>query len=262
VALNKQLKMGLGIGCGFLVVVFLLIVGGGLPAQERIETFITVRNSLVEYHAGLESALEEYIAQKESNSGEGIMDVINSVRAGSRLGPAFALFWLARNETLLEHGMGAGEYAYIYCLAYYGHLNHDPGEGVTGLDGISISDAIVNVSVATIDNGHELNATEKARKRTSKMMVDFMEKIDGTNNENMPSDLIVWLGELETEVAYLQKDPFRIPFQDNGNETLAKVFDKYSMELEDSYVSRANPLELFFQQEEKEEQKEESSDES
>jgi len=287
VGMNKQLKIGFGIGCGFLVVVFLLIAGGGtywatntgrdfkvvikaekelnkeygvleeyapggegLPEAGRVETFLQVRQSLSEYHSGMEISLEEYIAQKEKNAGGGLLEGINMVRAGAQLGPAYARFWLARNEKLLEYGMGAGEYSYIYCLAYYGYLGHDPADGVTGMGGVSPSEASMKVKVVISDPAQELSAADKARRRTSKMVVSFLEKIEFSTGENQSPESGVWQGEVEAEKTRLQQDRFLIPFHTSVSNSLAGVFENFRTDLENVYVPRVNPLELFFQQEE------------
>jgi hypothetical protein len=289
--MNRQLKLGLGIGCGSLVVAFLIIAGSitfwatntgrdfktvikaekelnkeygvlgayvppdhGLPSQERIATFLKVRQSMVEYHAGMGMALEEYITLKEANSGGGFVNTIKAVRAGSQLGPAYALFWLARNEKLMENGMGAGEYAYIYCLAYYGFLGIDPGDGVTGLDELTSSDSMVKIEINVSDAGKELSPTEKARQRTSSMMGAFLEKIEFPPGEKLTPELVVWQQDLAAEISRLENDTFLIPFQVNGQDTLAGIFAQHRVELEKVYTSRVNPLELFFQQEVEEEE--------
>ncbi len=291
--INRQVKLGFGIGCGLLVVASLVLVGGGtywatntgrdfkvvikaekklnkefgvlgsyvpadvgLPAGERVETFIQIRQSLSEYHAGMEIALDEFIGQQEENSGDGFREMINTVRAGSRLAPSYALFWLARNEKLLEYGMGAGEYAYIYSLAYYGYLNHDPGDGVNGLGGLTNSSYMVNVKGNLSDSGQELTATEKARSRTSAMMLGFLKQIEFPTGENLTPDITVWMEEVRREIINLQTDPYRILFQDFSDQTLARIFVEFRVDLENVYVPKVNPLELFFQQEEEDKEEE------
>ncbi len=288
--MNKQLKLGLSIGCGFLVVVVLLVVGGGtywatntgkefkaaiqvekklnkeygvlgvyqpagwgVPPENRVATFVQIRQSMAEYQLGMQMALEQYINQKNEHSGSGFMETINAVRAGSRLGPAYAQFWQARNEKLLEYGMGAGEYAYIYGLAYYGFLGHDPGEGVDGLGGLSTSEPMVGVRVVVADSDQELSQAEKARRRAASMILDFFEKVEFQTDGNPDPGLVVWQAEMQTEIVNFNANPFHILFQTQKSETLENIFGKFRKDLEDAYASRVDPLELFFQQEVEEE---------
>jgi hypothetical protein len=148
-------KWGLGIGCGLAVLVFVGVVGvttwystrinaeyknvrdteerlisategedgyrpppGGIPDQQRIETFLAVRQDLAPWLETLAESNEQFVADQEKQQAGGLLDSVKLFLTGSDLMPVYAGFWTARNEALLKHGMGPGEFVYIYKLAY------------------------------------------------------------------------------------------------------------------------------------------------
>ncbi len=160
--MDRKLKWGLGIGCGLvaLVVVGILGVGtwyagrinqeykevrdsenvllaatekeagfrppdGGIPSPVRIEIFLQVREDLVSWRRTMASASGQFATDRERQRAGGVMDLLRVVNTGSDLMPIYAGFWVARNEALLDHGMGPGEYSYIYRLVYLTWLQPD-----------------------------------------------------------------------------------------------------------------------------------------
>jgi len=148
-------KLGLGIGCGvmLLFVVGILGVGtwyagrinqeykevtdsekallaategdsgfrpppGGIPGPERIEVFLAVREDLDSWRRTMATASGQFADDQDRQRTGGLMDLVKLLNTGSDLMPTYAGFWTARNETLLAHEMGPGEYAYIYRLVY------------------------------------------------------------------------------------------------------------------------------------------------
>ncbi len=148
-------KLGLGIGCGFVLLIVVGIFGvanwysgrinqeykevrdsekallaategnegfspppGGIPAAGRVEVFLAVREDLDSWRGTMATAIEKMTADRERQRVGGPKDLMRVVNTGSDLMPIFAGFWTARNETLLAHEMGPGEYEYIYRLVY------------------------------------------------------------------------------------------------------------------------------------------------
>ncbi len=153
-------KLGLGIGCGFALLVAVGVFGvanwysgrinqeykqvrdsekallaaterdqgfrppsGGIPAVERIEVFLAVREDLGPWLETMGIAITKMAADRERQRDGGVKDLARLVNTGSDLMPIFAGFWTARNEVLLTHEVGPGEYAYIYRLVYHTWLN-------------------------------------------------------------------------------------------------------------------------------------------
>ena len=76
-------------------------------------------------------ALAESIEALAPSEGEGrTSGGIRAARAGISMAPRILEFARARNEALLEIGMGQGEYAWIYWLSYHAWLGHPAGESL------------------------------------------------------------------------------------------------------------------------------------
>jgi hypothetical protein len=160
--MGRKWKLGLGIGCGLAMLVVVGVLGvanwysgrinqeykevrdsemallaategdegfrpphGGIPASDRIEVFLAVRKDLVPWRRTMASASGQFATDRERQRAGGIKDLLRVVNTGSDLMPVYAGFWVARNEALLKHGMGPGEYSYIYRLVYRTGLEPD-----------------------------------------------------------------------------------------------------------------------------------------
>jgi len=155
VAMGRKKKLGLGIGCGFALLIVVGIFGvanwysgrinqeykevtdsekallaategdggysppsGGIPAVERIEVFLAVREDLDSWRRTMATASSQFAEDRDRQRTGGLKDLVKLLDTGSDLMPIYAGFWTARNQTLLAHEMGPGEYAYIYRLVY------------------------------------------------------------------------------------------------------------------------------------------------
>ena len=96
----------------------------GVPAPDRLETFLDVRAAMAPARDELAGVLTEL----DTDAG-GPAGVLGKIRAVLALLPRLFDFVDERNAALAEQGMGVGEYLYIYSLAYYSWLGHDPGDG-------------------------------------------------------------------------------------------------------------------------------------
>jgi len=92
---------------------------GGIPAADRIEVFLGVRKDLDSWRGTMATAIRQMAADRDRQATGGPRDFMRLINTGSDLMPIFAGFWTARNEALLAHEMGPGEYAYIYRLVYH-----------------------------------------------------------------------------------------------------------------------------------------------
>lgn len=153
-------KLGLGIGCGVLLLVVVGILGvatwyatrinaeykevadsetallaatqsgkeyrppeGGIPPVERIEVFLEVREELNSWRRTMASGSAQFVADRQSQQTGGVKDMVKLITTGSDLMPLYAGFWIARNESLMAHGMGPDEYSYIFKLVYHTWLD-------------------------------------------------------------------------------------------------------------------------------------------
>ena len=102
----------------------------GAIAADRLRIFLTIRETLMEHCAGFDDTfaqfermdeLEEDEASKSQMFGEVFSTVTKALGLPARMGK----YATARNDALLEHGMGLGEYTYIFVLTYYSWLGKD-----------------------------------------------------------------------------------------------------------------------------------------
>ena len=61
--------------------------------------------------------------------GERLKSVFQVMGSGVGMAQDIGHLFEARNQALLDKGMGIGEYTYIYILAYYSWLGHSPDDG-------------------------------------------------------------------------------------------------------------------------------------
>jgi len=155
-AMGKKGKLGLAIGCGAMLLIVVGILGmgtwyagrineeykevtnsekalltategdhrympppGGVPSPDRIEIFLAAREDLDSWRGTMATASRQFAADQDRQRSGGLKDVLKLFNTGSDLMPTYAGFWTARNESLLAHEMGPGEYAYIYRLVYH-----------------------------------------------------------------------------------------------------------------------------------------------
>ena len=147
-------------------------------------------------------------------------------------------FFRARNQALLDAGMGRGEYAWIYWLTYFAWLGHPAGD--SELDDIladrTSESGRVNVH---IDGGMEPERlTWRVRRDITAMLRNLEEELaadpDGTE----------LLEIVRAELAVLAEDPARVPWEDGLPQEFAAGLDPYRDRLEASYSRAANPFEL------------------
>ena len=156
---GKKWLVGCGIGCGLMVLLFAAIgtvgffgvkkfadraeriedtfdrmdaeygrpaefvpeLDGHVPA-DRMEIFLAVRDDMGEVQ-------QEVSGLFHTLDGSGDSGVIAKIKAGVKFLPSLFVFIEERNTIMMNHGMGVGEYQYIYSLAYYGLLGKDPADG-------------------------------------------------------------------------------------------------------------------------------------
>jgi len=94
------------------------VPAGGLPAGGRLEVFLAVREDLESWRRTMAAASGQFAADQERQREGGVKDLAKLIYTGTDLMPVYAGFWTARNEALLAHRMGPGEYAYLYGLVY------------------------------------------------------------------------------------------------------------------------------------------------
>jgi len=118
---------------------------GRIP-PERLEAFLRVRGRLMELCGDFEEKFGQFDRmdrlgdQEELDRGELTREVFKTMGSAFGIAPLIGRFYEARDGALLEEGMGLGEYAYLYVVAFGpelfefqdmegAHIDADPLEG-------------------------------------------------------------------------------------------------------------------------------------
>jgi len=275
-----MLKKGLGIGCALLVIATFLVIGsgayvlkringdyrevrgsqerlfaelgdptaftpenGGLPTAERIDVFLDVRRELGEWRESTAVMLADFLLLKQKKEEKGgLLAVYRLARGGGDLASHLARYWNARNKMLLDHGMGLGEYAYLYSLAYYAYLGYDPGDGVRKL-GLEFEEEAGSLTLRN-DSPTDADRRDRAWARIHHLVTPMLQRAAETAGDTAPG----WQQALDEELALLLESPLRYPWRDGAPRPLSDAFRDRRRELEQMYDVAVNPMELLFEQ--------------
>jgi hypothetical protein len=203
---------------------------------DRMEAFVEVRDALAPQRA----ALAEAIGALAATDGEGgMVGGLRAARAGVRMAPSTLQFVSARNQALLDVGMGLGEYTWYYWLTYFAWLGH------------SANDSLLHELMEERDDSHggvemHFGAGMEPERITWRLRRDIRAMLRTLETEIASDPERSSLLELvSSELALLESDQTRVPWQDGLPEALASGLEPYRSRLEESYSPAANPFELL-----------------
>ncbi len=211
--------------------------GPELPFS-RLATFVAVRESLLVAGEGLARQLRILDGSEPAGAME-------KVRAGLGFVPAVIGYLAGRDAILLEQGLHPGAYLYLYSTAYLAWLGHDPGAGPDlDLQAHGDGEPGVHVELGNGD-GHGDRASHelRVRRRLNDVLTPILEnqldelRARGRGNED-------WATTLTEEIARLQADPHRYPWQDGLPDALAGSLAPHRAALVATWAPELNPLDL------------------
>lgn len=193
----------------------------GSVAPERMEVFLAVRDDLLEHCEAFEETFAQFEHMDELADDEdttkmemfrGVMGTMGNVMGfAGRMGG----FARARNEALLEHGMGLGEYTYIYVLGYLSWLDM-AGEGQPD--------------------------DEIASRRVRGALRDMLRhQLDALRND-APDD--PFIETLTDEILTLESDHDRLPWADGLPPAVEASFAPYRDDVRRTWCLGTSPFEL------------------
>lgn len=193
---------------------------GSVP-QQRIEAFLDVRRAVHplcdDFTAAEEqiASMQRFDEQQEVSRSEVLREALATTRHALGLGPLTGELFAARNAALVDAGMGLGEYAWIYTLAYHDRLREvsDPD---MKLFGGSQTDRRVLADVRTMLE-RQLETSEDPAMRAA----------------------------LESEIEAMRSDPERVPWPDGLPDPIADSFARYRETLDALYCEASAPVELL-----------------
>jgi hypothetical protein len=208
--------------------------GPGVPA-DRMEIFLAVREGLTERRDELASAVTGLASAAEAR---GAASGLRAARAGVSLAPLALGFANARNQALLDAEMGMGEYTWIYWFSYHAWVGHPAGD--SELHDVMNRPTSGEGSVQFhIDGGMEPEQITWRLRRDITAMLRNLESELATDPD--AADLFQ---AVTAELAELEADPGRVPWQTGLPENFAVGMEPYRDRLEATYSRATNPFEL------------------
>ncbi len=196
----------------------------GAPSTDRIEVFLKVRRTLRELCAVLSvverqvQKMESFDDQDEVDRLEVLKQAFSTTRSMMGVGPVIGRLYEIRNQSLLDAGMGLGEFTYIFTVAYRDQLLHPP-------------------------EADQLFGPTPTNRRVRKALLSMLEsQLTVLRSEGGGEAEIA---ALEAEISAMQADRNRIPWQDELPPAITEAFAPYRAELDELYCPAMAPLELM-----------------
>jgi hypothetical protein len=196
----------------------------GAPSPARIEAFLSVRQALAPTCEDFWNAersvakLEAFDGQEDVSKLTVMKQAMSTSRTMMGMGSLIGHFYEVRNQALVDADMGLGEYTYIYVLAY--------------------RDEIVNPTEKL-----ELFGPAATNLRVREALQSMLSnQLDVLRQEIGASDTIA---AVEDELAALENDPQRIPWQDGPPPEITAALQPYRGELDRFFCGSTPPLELM-----------------
>jgi hypothetical protein len=188
--------------------------------------------------------------------------VVGMVGDGAGMISSMFKYYQKRNEALLAEGMGLGEYSHIYVLGFYSYLGAQPDDGPNfqfmGNSRIKINGRSRGVWRGRSrgrdgEEGVESRSREESERKQRRrqivaairswcipMLTRQLESIPETG----PAEMISWRETLAREIAALEEDHKRLPWQNGLPANIAESLEPYKSELKQQYSFLLNAVEM------------------
>lgn len=215
----------------------------GTIQPERIRAFLAIRANMAMARRKLEESLggiSEDVHRAKAGE-KSFWSVMGFIGRGFGVVPEIGGFYAARAKSMLDAHMGSGEYTYTYVLAYYIFLRKPPEDGPEfRLEGREQGSVVVRDTRGVRGDRREM-IVDSIRDVFLPILHNCMASLKGRKLTRAQES---WRKILEAEVAALEKKQDRMPFQDGLPEAVEASLRPFRAELEASYSSIVNPLEL------------------
>ena len=279
--------IGCGIGCGVVIIILILVgVSGyffvknivkgfeeteaimdtlterygrmsdfcpepdGVIRAGRLEVFLAVRDSTAQARERLERAMRilSDMGGRDQSGEEPSPHALTKIKTGIEFVPLMAEFIRIRTQTLLDEGMGMGEYYYLYVIIYYSWLGRSPADGPPFelMDEDDEEPSIVWRNRRRERFEERLDLTlRRLNRQILPMLHNQYEKLTEGGIAGAKEE---WWTALAAEIEAMESDSFRLPWQDGLPEILEASLRYYRVRLEDSYSALVNPIEIIHRQ--------------
>lgn len=282
---TKKWLVGCGIGCAVIILILIVLGVGGymffkdligeFQVQEelmetlterygeirdfvpepdgsidpsRVEAFLSVREAFSPYREKLEISMQELQDRvgKSEVEVKKPRNVFEMLKLGFGLVPQIAEFMKFRNQALLDHEMGMGEYFYIYAIAYFAWLGKPPEDGpdfeVMEEGGGS---RLGEMDIEEIREERRDSMLRRLHRTLLPMLQNQLAKLPATEPSDTRSE---WRGLLEAEIKAMEDDRFHLPWEDGLPDVIKASLEPYRDRMEQSYNAMTNPFELTIEQ--------------
>jgi hypothetical protein len=231
----------------------------GKIGPDRIQIFLSVRNSMsqiaLEMKDSMDKILDDVKSMEKEKEKKSFWDVIGIIKDGFGALPQLAKFYTIRNQSLLEAEMGLGEYFYLYITIYYSWLGKPPEEGPNfnftdeerNRGGIRID--IKEASEREDQQWEDDDELEERRYRMTRyirrIILPMIQcQLKNLRQSALSQETTPWEKALEAEIEVMKKTRDYLPWQNGLPEVIKNSLEPYREQLESSYNSMLNPLEL------------------
>jgi hypothetical protein len=279
---GRNWLLGCGIGCGIVLLIFVLVAGGSfymlrdaihgfkqleesqtalveehgrisdfqprpdgrIPA-ERVVAFLAVRDTTSAKRDALARALNVDVPAMQGEGRKGLAKLFRGLKAGFGFTGTLADYLRARGAALVDQKMGLGEYLYTYSLVYYSWLGKDPGAGPSEMKIDYESKRDGHVMVWGEEHG-DWSKPEVRRQRLRLLVHDhLLPMLESQLAAAEPAADPAWRRELAAEIDRLRADPARLPWQDGLPAPLRESLEPHRAQLEAQWSDAANMLEIL-----------------
>lgn len=211
----------------------------GVIPSDRMEVFLAVReatdparDAIAALVSGLPLTPEKARELDEMSFMErmgAVLDIPKSALGGTA---GRGDFFKARNQAMLDEGMGMGEYIYIYTLAYHSWLKIRTDEG---LDALELDEEVPPGRGPFGDDGF-------GGRRRQSMLVILRNQLDALPEGDAEADAL--RVDLEEQIGAMEEDPGRVPWQANLPDRILASLQPYRQRLIETYNPLSDTFEL------------------
>lgn len=219
---------------------------GGAIGPERVEAFLSVRNSMEPAKEKLESSIIILSDEERENQfrEEPSPGVLTKIKTGFGIIPLIAEFYTRRNQALLDAEMGLGEYYFIYVVSYYSWLGKSPGDGLE-YNLVDEDDEKRGVYWRRRRNEDLEDRQDDVLKQLNRQILPMLKnQVAKLTHIDVSPIRDPWREMLAAEIEAMEADRFRLLWQDGLPDVLEASLKPFRGRLEVSYSKVLNALEM------------------
>jgi hypothetical protein len=216
----------------------------GSISADRIRVFLSAREAAAPLRRKLEASFETLSKGKKAKDVDigPSPNVFSMIKTGVGVVPQIAEYFKARNQALLDAGMGMGEYYYIYVIAYHSWLKKPPDDG----PGFRLTGPGENRMDSDDQDAHEYQQDLIKRRAHRTVLPMLQNQFAKLTSEPAGKPEEKWRQILAAEIKALEADRYRLPWQDGVPDVLESSLKPFQAELEVGYSRMTNVLEISF----------------